>query len=346
MFHPNQRNWALAASWTNCAEFGTEPCKIYKELFVTKNLGEEWTYLTNYVYDFEWGQTKFAESKGVKIPPERVFVTRDDDAKGHQSDNKDHTWSTQIDLFVSDDLFRTNTKILEQGNTIVRTPQYMFIAVSHADERRVKIYSSNYESGFMKFRKVRLPRDAVLSNTFTLMDTSEQQVFLFIENHGETTPFGNLYISDEKGRSFTLSMTNVIKGHAVDFEKVNSLDGTYVINRYNKAVRDQKSYRKADYKEFDEVDIIAEENKKGRMQSRASAATNGKTSISSRDVQRIPDSIPEDEVYGHVRSYITHNKGATWDLIRPPTVTSRGNPIDCHVEDECSLHIEIYSHNG
>jgi hypothetical protein len=67
------------------------------------------------------------------------------------------------------------------------------------------------------------------------MDTSESQVFLFIENHGTDTPFGNLYISDEKGRSFTLSMPNVIKGNSVDFEKVSSLDGTFLINRYNKA---------------------------------------------------------------------------------------------------------------
>jgi len=83
MFHPTQRSWAMAASWTSCAEFMNEPCKIYKELFVTRNLGEEWNFLTNYVYDFEWGQTKFAKDKGVKIPDERIFVTKDDDAKGH-----------------------------------------------------------------------------------------------------------------------------------------------------------------------------------------------------------------------------------------------------------------------
>jgi hypothetical protein len=57
MWHPTQKEWALAASWTSCAEFGDEPCKIYKEIFFTKNLGEEWTYMTNYVYDFEWGQS-------------------------------------------------------------------------------------------------------------------------------------------------------------------------------------------------------------------------------------------------------------------------------------------------
>jgi hypothetical protein len=117
-----------------------------------------------------------------------------------------------------------------------------------------------------------LPSDAQLSNTFTLMDTSENQVFLFVENHGQTTPFGNLYISDEKGRYFTLSMPNVIKGNAVDFEKVSSLDGTFIINRYNKEKVVSKSQANvkgagiAKITEFDEEDIIAEEAKKSRMQ--------------------------------------------------------------------------------
>lgn len=47
-----------------------------------------------------------------------------------------------------------------------------------------------------------------------------------------------------------------------------------------------------------------------------------------------------------MKTYITHNKGAKWELLRAPTVTSKGSPIDCHVEDNCSLHLEIYSHQG
>jgi hypothetical protein len=42
-------------------------------------------------------------------------------------------------------------------------------------------------------------------------------------------------MSDEKGRAFTLSMTDVIKGNAVDFERVYSLDGTYITNRYTQS---------------------------------------------------------------------------------------------------------------
>lgn len=123
---------------------------------------------------------------------------------------------------------------MERANTIVKTAQFMFLAVAHDDNRRIKIYSTNYESGFTQLRKVRLPKDAEISNTFTLMDTSEEQVFLFIENRNMGTPFGNLYISDEKGRYFTLSMANVIKNKGVDFERVSSLDGTYLVNRYDR----------------------------------------------------------------------------------------------------------------
>lgn len=72
-----------------------------------------------------------------------------------------------------------------------------------------------------------------MSNTFTLLDTSQDQVFLFIENKDVKTPLGNLYKSDMKGRIFTLSMSNIIKGTAIDFEKIFSLDGTFLINRYN-----------------------------------------------------------------------------------------------------------------
>ena len=94
------------------------------------------------------------------------------------------------------------------------------------------IYSAYYESGFEQFKKIRLPRDAQLSNTFTLLDTDQQQVFLFIENQGSQTKLGNLYISDKRGRVFTLSASNIRKGKAVDFERIYSLDGTFLINRY------------------------------------------------------------------------------------------------------------------
>lgn len=99
------------------------------------------------------------------------------------------------------------------------------------------------------------------------MDTSEDQVFLFLENHGLTTPFGNLYISDEGARSFSLSIENVIKGNAVDFERVTSLDGTFIINKYmdgkDRSRRGKKGKKGEEFvEEWGEDDMIAVENQK------------------------------------------------------------------------------------
>ena len=106
------------------------------------------------------------------------------------------------------------------------------------------------------------------------MDTSEDQVFLYLENKGQKTPFGTLYISDENARSFAFSIGNVIKGNAVDFERVTSLDGTFIANKYvprdgataqiyekrrNRLINELEG---GDIREFDEEDLIAEEEKK------------------------------------------------------------------------------------
>jgi len=46
-----------------------------------------------------------------------------------------------------------------------------------------------------------------------------------------------------------------------------------------------------------------------------------------------------------IRTYITHNKGASWELIKAPTEDIRGKPTNCFIEDECSLHLQMYTNN-
>ena len=78
----------MAAAWTDCSEFKDgEPCKIYKELYSTQDLGKSWVFLKEYVYDFAWGITaKAFEDSGTKlVPKERIFVTHDPTATGHQN---------------------------------------------------------------------------------------------------------------------------------------------------------------------------------------------------------------------------------------------------------------------
>ena len=50
---------------------------------------------------------------------------------------------------------------------------------------------------------------------------------------GSKSPIGNVYISDGSGKFFSPSIMNVLKGFEyVDFEKVNSLEGIFLANRY------------------------------------------------------------------------------------------------------------------
>ena len=84
-FHPHHRNHAIAASWTNCEKVEEDnKCTVFKELYATEDLGKQWKYLTNYVFDFEWGVSKKTNDIKIKVPEERIFITREDKSTTHQ----------------------------------------------------------------------------------------------------------------------------------------------------------------------------------------------------------------------------------------------------------------------
>jgi len=94
-FHPKKRDWGLAAAWTKCSDFQKTPCKIYKELYLTKDLGKSWEFLTNYVVQFSWAMSDLQSSVTRNFPAERIYVTRVANGEGHQ---KISGWSSDVDL--------------------------------------------------------------------------------------------------------------------------------------------------------------------------------------------------------------------------------------------------------
>jgi len=53
-FHPLERTWLLASAWTECSDFDETPCEIYQEVFYSPNLGQDWSFIANYVVQFSW----------------------------------------------------------------------------------------------------------------------------------------------------------------------------------------------------------------------------------------------------------------------------------------------------
>jgi len=48
----------------------------------------------------------------------------------------------------------------------------------------------------------------------------------------------------------------------------------------------------------------------------------------------------------NIKTYISHNKGAFWELIRAPEHDMKNKPSKCFLEDGCSLHFNIYNRLG
>ena len=195
-------------------------------------MGNSWQYLKSYVFDFSWGTTTYSESlPNKKNVEQRIFITHDPDLKGHQKTRE--RWKQSVHLYYSDDFFKTQKMALDAGNSIVMTNHYMFVAKAISSET-VKIHVSRAEEGFLGFRLARMPKNYHITDHFTVMDTSEKSVFLYVSDDSISEPVGNLFISDGLGYRFSHSLENIIKGGgAVDFETVESLDGTFIANRYD-----------------------------------------------------------------------------------------------------------------
>lgn len=231
------------------------------------------------------------------------------------------------------------------------TNHYMFVAKAISSEQ-VKIHVSRAEEGFLGFRLARMPKNYHITDHFTVMDTSEKSVFLYVSDDSVADPVGNLFISDGLGYRFTHSLENIIKGGgAVDFETVESLDGTFIANRYdiNHGTKGGVDKPAGQLRAITEDDIAEEEikeNDRSRMSN--SGSMNKKQGQSSKDGRKRSNRSNMDKLENFeqkIKTYITHNKGASWELIKAPAEDMRGKPIGCFIEDGCSLHLQMYTHN-
>ncbi|CAG9324152.1 unnamed protein product [Blepharisma stoltei] len=104
-FHPTERDWGLAASWSKCSDFVGKSCKKYRAVYLTKNLGETWTKVVDYTVQFSWAYKNLAQNIRKNIPKKRIYVTR----SLEEWDQKVAGWSYNVDMIKSDDFFKTSS---------------------------------------------------------------------------------------------------------------------------------------------------------------------------------------------------------------------------------------------
>jgi hypothetical protein len=99
--------------------------------------------------------------------------------------------------------------------------------------------------------------------------------------------------------------------------------------------------------EFNEVNI--DEDKIQKMQKSQAASEQGisaKQQKTKQSVKKTGEDTATADLDNNIKTYITHNKGGKWELLKAPSEDLEGNPKKCYLEDGCSLHLHIYSSNG
>jgi hypothetical protein len=84
-------------------------------------MGLSWNKLASYVSQFAWG----AKSLSEKIPEKRILLAYEPNGSGHQ---KLSGWNMKTHLYFSDDLFKTKTIVVNQGNKFLLTNNFLFVA--------------------------------------------------------------------------------------------------------------------------------------------------------------------------------------------------------------------------
>lgn len=221
VFHPTERNWGLASAFTLCEEFSSEPCRIYKELFVTKDIGHTWELIASYVVQFSWGIdiTNVINTKNV-IPKERILMTHDPRGKGNQDNSG---WNYKIDFVYSDDFF-LNTKVaVYKGNKFLLTKDYLFLVqVIDQEAQEVILLVANSNELTYSFKPIDLNMKKFREHSYTFLDTSSNSVFLHVNHFGAKSRFGHIYISDFDGLMYSPSLNYNIRSAdgQCDFDKV------------------------------------------------------------------------------------------------------------------------------
>lgn len=105
----------------------------------------------------------------------------------------------------------------------------MYVAKA-VNESQTELYVSVAAVNFSKYKKVEVGDETSFSS-YTIIDATENSVFLFV-NSPDNKRQGDVYISNAEGDKFSLSLKNVLRNSSgiIDFERIESMEGTFIAN--------------------------------------------------------------------------------------------------------------------
>ncbi|KAH0486748.1 MAG: hypothetical protein KVP17_000919, partial [Porospora cf. gigantea B] len=254
--------------------------------------------VATYVVQYSWGDPDDQQH------PTRIFFTHHTDKSGGQP--MYGGWHNSVSFCSTDNFGSSVRRHVPGGNKFMVGDGFIFVAMSVDPSKQSVALMVSRDNG-RSFRQARFPFSKYLmEKSYTILDTSGGAVMLHV-NHGHGrdggSATGNIYISDEQGLEYALSLPgNVRTAYGeCEFDRVQGLEGIYIAN-FN------------DDPDEAEEDQVEEEDTSGNERKRG------------RSTQAI-------------RTVITFDKGGVWSYLTPPKVDSLGKPIKCANPSRCFLHL-------
>eukprot|EP01017_Pseudomicrothorax_dubius_P047392 TRINITY_DN8513_c0_g1_i1.p1 TRINITY_DN8513_c0_g1~~TRINITY_DN8513_c0_g1_i1.p1 ORF type:complete len:788 (-),score=111.71 TRINITY_DN8513_c0_g1_i1:1083-3446(-) len=315
-FHPTEEKWIIASSWTKCEDFIETSCEIYKELFVSRDMGEHWNLIASGVIQFSW----FPSLEDNEASKRRILLLSQNHGLLKLKGELEYT------LSYSDDFFQTSKVLFNRARHFVLSSNFLFVAGVNQEDKQEAMLSASSIKGInaFHFSEIILPFTRLRELSYTVLESESSRVVLNVNHNSDNYLYGNIYVSDSRGVTYSLSLKNNIRnprGDDFDFYKAKGIDGIYIANS------------------------IDEEMLRFHLQSgnKALISSEGKR-IRNRKGKEKPTTMKnlQDELKEFVKSYISFNKGGSWNLLAAPTLDSKGHRITCE-DESCTLHIQFES---
>jgi hypothetical protein len=312
--NPTDGNLLLATAMTpKCsAQQQDADGECHKKLYVSRDWGTTWKTLAQYVVQADWLHKMGPEASALAgthtrqaTPAHAIVATIMKTRVGSQ---RFGSWDSEIDFVRSDDFFQTESVLVVGGNRFLMTETYIFVAqVLRSRPNEVVLRLSR--DGGVTFTDAQMPFK-LKQHAYTVLDTSEDQVFLHVNHHDTGVQFGHVYISDAVGSKYALSLPNNARepNGKCDFEKVQGLEGIYIANYVDNA------------QEIEHWD-------RDRL---ATDDTMTDDSMIDKHLGERPEPV--------LHTVITFDKGGVWNYIPRPAFDAKGAPATCS-KATCTLHL-------
>lgn len=199
--HPTEQNLILASAMSFKCHHTSWLGACYKQLFVSEDMGKTWQGpLLTYVVQFDWAHN-LGPVQAKDLAKNAIFATHFTHKKGSQ---KFGFWDKGIDFVMSTDNFKTEKVLVRHGNRFLFTSKFLFIAQVNP-KRQTEVVLQISKDGTKSFTVGNMPYK-IKQHSYTILDTSEGQVFLHVNHEGDGAKWGNVYQSDGLGLNYTLSL--------------------------------------------------------------------------------------------------------------------------------------------